>query len=313
VGTFVVVGVAMIVGLALFFGSGKLSRETITLVSFFDGDVSGLRVGAPVTFRGVEVGTVSEVLMTLPEDPRTGTTDVRIAVVFQVDLQRVRSVSPSQTRDLSEEAQFNEIVEAGLRVRIKTTNFLSGMKSLSLDLRPDVPDTRLQDADLQYWEVPTIPSTFTALEGKLEEMANKLAALPLDSMALNINGLVTDLRIAITSPEVPTLLDQANRTLESFEDTSEKLSSLLANLEGEVGPVVEGMDDTFAELRRVLQSVETTLAQVRADMGPDSPLSYRTLQLLEETSMMVQSIREFVEYLNANPSALIKGRSGGGE
>ena len=41
VGAFVVAGMAGIVGLALLFGSGRLSRETLTLVSFFEEDVTG--------------------------------------------------------------------------------------------------------------------------------------------------------------------------------------------------------------------------------------------------------------------------------
>jgi len=313
VGTFVVGGMAVIVGLALLFGSGRLSRETLTLVSFFDGDVSGLREAAPVTFRGVNVGQVSQVLLNLPEDPRAFTTDVRIAVVFEVDLERVRSVSPGESRDLADPVEFEEIIQAGLRVGMKTNNLMSGIKSLTLDLRPDVPDTRLQGVELPYWEVPTIPSPLVAVQVKLEEMANKLMDLPLDSIAVNINGMVTDLRRVINSEQVTDLGDQATRTLETLAVATEEMTTFISGLGDTVEPVVEGLDETFTEARNLMESMEATLAQIRADSGSESPLNYRTLQLLEETDLVLRSLRDFIDYLKANPSALIKGRSGGGE
>jgi len=313
VGAFVMAGMAGIVGLTLLFGSGRLSRETLTLVSFFEEDVTGLREGAAVAFRGVNVGSVSQVLLSLPEDPRTGTTDVRIAVIFEVDLERLRNVSPGQRRNVANPEEFEEIIQAGLRVGIKVNNFLAGIKSLVLDLRPDVPDTRLQGVELPYWEVPTMPSPLVAVRAKLEEMVNKFSDLPLDSIAANINGLVTDLRRTITSEEASKLRGQADRTLENLALAAEEIATFVSGLDDTVDPVAEGLNETFAKARELVESVEGTLAQIRAQTGPESPLNYRILQLLEETNLSLQSLREFIEYLNANPSALIKGRSGGGE
>jgi len=304
---------AAIIGLALLFGAGGLSRETLTLVSFFEDDVTGLREGAPVAFRGVNVGSVSQVLLSLPEDPRVGTTDVRIAVIYAVDLERLRNVSPGQRRDVANPEEFEEIIQAGLRVGIKVNNLLAGIKSLILDLRPDVPDTRLQGVELPYWEVPTMPSPLVAVQAKLEEMANKLMDLPLDSIARNINGLVTDLRTTINSEEVTGLSSQANTALESLALAADEIATFMSGLDDTVEPVAEGLDETFTKARAVMDSLEVTLGQLRAQTGPGSPLSYRTLQVLEEMDLVLQSLHDFIEYLKANPSALIKGRSGGGE
>ena len=266
-----------------------------------------------MTFRGVTVGAVSQVLLSLPEDPRAGTTDVRIAVIFDIDLERVRSVSRGESRNLADPVEFEEIIQAGLRVGMKTNNLLAGIKSLILDLRPDVPDNRLQGVELPYWEVPTIPNPLVAVQVKLEEMANKLMDLPLDSIAVNINGMVTDLRRVVNSEQVTGLGDQATRTLETLAVATEEMTTFISGLGDTVEPVVEGLDETFTEARNLMESMEATLAQIRADSGSESPLNYRTLQLLEETDLVLRSLRDFIDYLKANPSALIKGRSGGGE
>ena len=61
IGAFVIGAVALIVVAIVIFGSGKFFRERRTHVSFFDGSVRGLRIGAPVAFRGVTIGTVTNI------------------------------------------------------------------------------------------------------------------------------------------------------------------------------------------------------------------------------------------------------------
>ena len=46
----------MVVGV-VFFGGGKFLSETKTYVLYFDENIKGLNMGAPVNFRGTRVGT----------------------------------------------------------------------------------------------------------------------------------------------------------------------------------------------------------------------------------------------------------------
>ena len=62
IGAFVVGAVVFVVAGALLFGGGKFSQNKLPYVLFFDSSVEGLNVGAPVIFRGVQVGQVSVVL-----------------------------------------------------------------------------------------------------------------------------------------------------------------------------------------------------------------------------------------------------------
>jgi ABC-type transporter Mla subunit MlaD len=69
IGVFVPSAIASLVGAIVVIASGKLFKHTHTFVLFFRGGVEGLRVGAPVKFKGVEVGIVKEILLVLPNVP----------------------------------------------------------------------------------------------------------------------------------------------------------------------------------------------------------------------------------------------------
>jgi len=234
-------------------------------------------------------------------------------VTYDMDLLKLRAVSPGTHRDFTDPIQVEELIQAGLRVGMKTTNFLSGIKALEMDVRPDVPDTRLRGVNLPYPEVPTIPNRFEVVEARLEDMATNLAELPLDSIAWNLNTLLKDMSVVLNSVEGPALVQRVDETLLAFSDAAADLSVLLSTIDTTVTPAFRELDQTFAESRDLMSAVEATLAQLRTETGPESPLNYRTLRLLEEMELMMRSMRQFVDYLNANPSALIKGRTGGGE
>ena len=69
VGAFIISGLILAIAALLFFFGGRLMRNEITPVLFFEGSVSGLSVGSQVYFRGVPVGKVEKIqLMPNSED-----------------------------------------------------------------------------------------------------------------------------------------------------------------------------------------------------------------------------------------------------
>ena len=67
IGAFVVGAIALAVIGLLVFGSGQLFKNTTRIVCFFSGDTMGLNVGAPVKFKGVEVGSVTSIRIRITE------------------------------------------------------------------------------------------------------------------------------------------------------------------------------------------------------------------------------------------------------
>src|SRR5271167_5274817 len=92
VGGFVLgaIGFGVIALVAL--GSGRFFTGKSSYVLYFDRDVNGLRVGAPVKFRGVDIGTVDAILLSLSGlDQQSANTpaNVKIPVVIDIDSQKI--------------------------------------------------------------------------------------------------------------------------------------------------------------------------------------------------------------------------------
>src|SRR4029450_5040348 len=87
IGAFVLGAVALIVIAILVFGSGRLFRQTRSFVLYFDNSVNGLRIGAPVKVKGVEIGSVKDIRLLLLVGQ--GTAGDKIPVIIEIDLKKL--------------------------------------------------------------------------------------------------------------------------------------------------------------------------------------------------------------------------------
>jgi paraquat-inducible protein B len=63
IGAFVVGALTLLVIAVIALGSGQLFRHTREYVLYFDGSVNGLNIGAPIKLKGVEIGSVKNILL----------------------------------------------------------------------------------------------------------------------------------------------------------------------------------------------------------------------------------------------------------
>ena len=92
-----------------------------------------------------------------------------------------------------------------------------------------------------------------------------------------------------------------NQTAQSIRKTSDDLNR-------QVGPAAEDLRKTTASARAALEQAQVTLAAVRTVLGPGSPLDYQLTDTLEQTSDAARSLRQLTDYLQRDPSSVIRGR-----
>jgi paraquat-inducible protein B len=270
----------------LFKDLASVSEATYTektpYVAYFDGSVRGLQVGAPVEFRGIRIGSVTDVALEI----NRRTTSVRIPVTFQVEPQRVNvlDVTGAMVTESSDDpyAGMARLVERGLRAQLQSGSLLTGQLLVALDFHPDSPAAELRTKG-RYPEIPTVPSDLEQITQSVEQVLAKVAALPLDE-------LIADLR---------TTLKSANQTLSTAQ-------SLVGNLDGNVGPLLVSLKETS-------KAAEKTLVSADGFIGEQSEIRYDLSLLMQELTEAARSIRFLTDYLEQHPEALIRGKGGSEE
>jgi len=161
VGGFVIGAVLLATAAVAVFGGGRFFQETERHVAYFDETQIGLRLGAPVTFRGVQVGTVTKFWVRINPD----TLHFKVPVVFELQHDRFRGLS-----DLTAVSVLPQLIEQGLRAQLNQDSFVTGQQSILLDFFPGT-EARLVETELPYDQFPTVPSKAAQLEGSVREMA----------------------------------------------------------------------------------------------------------------------------------------------
>src|SRR3989442_1469151 len=88
IGAFVIGAVALTVVAVTVWGSGKLFRRQYPCVCYFPGSVNGLSAGAPVKFRGVQIGEVTDVRLLYAQARGAP----RVPVFLTIDNERMRGL-----------------------------------------------------------------------------------------------------------------------------------------------------------------------------------------------------------------------------
>ena len=143
IGVFVLSAIAILVGAVAVLGSGKLFKHTHTFVLFFRGGVEGLRVGAPVKFKGVELGVVREIFLVLPNAPEptaeVGTYgQLVIPVLIELNTDRITRLGARKV-DLDNPQTLPDLIMGGLRAQLAPESLLTGLRYVALDIRVDTP------------------------------------------------------------------------------------------------------------------------------------------------------------------------------
>ena len=341
IGVFVVGAVVLAVAAIVVFGSGKFFVKTELFVAYFQGSVKGLRIGAPVVFRGVKIGEVTQMqLYSIEKDM-----SVEIPVIFKVIPGSIHNIGPPVEND---KQQMDALIKMGLRAQMESQSFVTGQKMINIDFYPDTP-LRLLGAkgidlgeDIQ--EIPTI-QTFQ------QEIGKTIEEVPIGELANSLRNSLKGIESFVTSEELAKSLHYFKQTLKDARDlvrhADEKIDPLFANVEqtlkdaqavlrnvdSQIDPLAGSIKRTSDDARKLVNNVNQRVKPIQADLAKttkslrsaletaegaieemdgivseNSEFRYQLDIFLREITLMARSLRSFADYLERNPDALIRGK-----
>jgi paraquat-inducible protein B len=314
IGAFVVGAVALLVISVVAFGSGQLFRKTQQFVLYFDGSVNGLHMGAPVKFKGDEIGSVKDIKLEMG----LGNQVHDIPVIIEIDLKKVirRGVTIEKAMDPN---TIREFVTQGLRGQLQTESLVTGVLYVALDWFPETPLRFVQPAGahFQYEEIPTVPTELEQAHEALVRVVKKIDDIDfkrlIDSLAKTSDGVGQ--LVSVNSPALKSILqsmDQAMPQLRGAISDFRKLTTTadhnIENVSGDLHQTLTAAQSAIDQIAATMKEAQTTIVSVRATVDPNSPTIYELTKSLREVSGAASSLRLLADSLDHNPQAVVLGK-----
>jgi paraquat-inducible protein B len=237
-------------------------------IMLFDRSVRGLKKGAPVEYRGIQVGSVVDVSMDyLPERAAYRAQSNSIPVLIRVDPGRFRYGDTREAVEITQKLMHDR-VKMGMRAMLSTGNLLTGALYISVDYFDDLPEATIGQLGA-YETIPTISTGFEQIERQVTDLLTKL------------NGL-----------EVQPTLDETRKFMESAKTTLGNMDAVL-------------QEKVLFQLLESLNELVLEMDQMVGGYAPDSRL-YQTLQtVLEEIQQISENLEQYSDTLNSRPNSII--------
>src|SRR4029077_17034689 len=131
IGGFVVGALLLTIIGVLAFGGGQFLKPKAKGVIYFQGSLGGLDVGAPVTFRGVKIGTVTNIVIEYDIANQV----LHIPVYFELETDKFQVVSGQR----NPVKNIDALISRGLRGQLETLSMVTGQVSINFDFHPETP------------------------------------------------------------------------------------------------------------------------------------------------------------------------------
>lgn len=233
----------------------------------FKQSVRGLKVGAPIEFRGLDLGKVVDI------DLEFDAEDKSFFALVKGELYPLRFGAAYQSmvkRDPSAEqpgqALLEVMVKRGMRAQMRAANLLTGQQYVALEFYPNAePVTTARNATPMV--LPTIAGDFDRLQQQLSSIVAKIDTIPFE-------GIGNDLRTSLKS-----------------------VTKLVEGLDGKVAP----------QLGSMLKAARSSLGRIDTLLAPNSSMNDNIDRSLREISAAAKSLRALADYLQTHPTALLRG------
>ena len=315
VGVFVLGAIALIVAAVLFFGGGVLLEKRIPIVSFFRGSVAGLKVGAPVTFRGVPVGEVKSIgIRVNPDTSRS---------IIQVNMELLpETVAVYGAREPYEEKMVPGLVQRGLTAQLVQQSFVTGLLNVDLDFRPGVQASRLGERTA-VTEVPTVPSHLEAITRKLEAVDIAAVLEAAQRTLTSLNGILTSPELRQTIKQLPDLASELRQTLRTIDREVATLSGAgreaLARSSGALQKTLASVQTlavnldreaarTLTAIRGTFKGASTTVEGTNVLLDPRGRTVIQVQRAVDDLAATAAHLRDLAERVDRDPAILIRGR-----
>lgn len=246
--------------------------------------VRGLSVGAPVEFRGLQIGTVTDIDL----DADFENLDFTIPVRIELEPERLHLASPKGEQEAMD--RWQRLLDKGFRAQLETGSLLTGQLYVKLDLFEDAPPVKLA-----FYRglpvIPSIPSSSQEIMQGVSRFVKKLDQLPLAAIGKDLQNTMAGMDKLVNGPDLRDAVQSLGDILDELKTTTQTLNA-----------------DTVPRINTALAEMATVLRDLDGWVSADAPLKGDLRKTLEELAAAGRAISELADMLERHPEALIQGK-----
>lgn len=293
IGGFVLGALILIVVVFLVFGSGRYFKDTEKYVIYFRSSVNGLKLGAPVKLRGIELGQVNDITPLFDEEG-----NFYVQVIIETYGNVVKSVSRETEEVKSDPAkQLKILIERGFRAQLNVQSLVTGQLYIKVDYFPETP-LEFCGFNPKYLEIPSIPKPGEYLSENIEKTVENIKNIPLDDISASFISTLNGIDSLTHSTNFKNM--QENLSLALVE-----LKEVLQHIDQKLDPLSDSFFETSLAAKESFKRTDEVLNNIN-NIAQDN--RYILFSALREFSSASRAIKNLADYLERNPGALIYGK-----
>ncbi|PPI88760.1 paraquat-inducible protein B [Candidatus Pantoea edessiphila] len=235
-------------------------------ILFFSNSISGLKIGAPVEFRGIRIGTVLEIPFLKAIKKQKLNSNYLIPVLIRIEPNRfIKTLG----NNFNLEEYFLNNTKSTIYATIKNINIFSNLTYIDLDFYKDkeLNVTKIKKF-LGYRIIPTINNSFNDIQKRIIILIDKINQISFDNIIkesnLNlregkttiknlknlinkINDILQKPKINILSKDIHKTMDNLNIIIQELQPGSVLYSTIINN--------IQILNQVLNELRLILKTI----------------------------------------------------------
>lgn len=267
-----------------------VSTGAFQYVIYFDGSVRGLSPGAPVEFRGVQIGRVIDIKLVYDQASEF----VQVPVYIELQPERVRGL---RNGSVNEPRMIDSSIVAGLRAKLQTGNLLTGQLYIALDLYDDGVAGPLVTNNDGVTIMPSVPSDIDQVTEGVQQALAKINALPLQELIVNANDTVARAGALLQQFEQVALAAKIDSVIGSADTAIDQYARLAKGARQE-------LDNVSSQLQRFVTAAGDSMEGI----APDSPLYYNLLNTLRDVQAASRAVLAVSESVEKKPEEFLFGK-----
>ncbi len=307
-GLFVLSGIFLLVVCIALLGLRDSFVKKARLVSYMNDSVQGLNKGAAVKYKGVPVGTVTDLTIQIE--------DKLIRVEMSVE---ISSFANRKQRNLDTVVSFyrflDKEVKSGLRCTVEYSG-ITGMRYIEMNyVGSNPPSFRPEELERGIFYLPSASSRIADIVKLVTVSLEKISKVNFDGISMKIEESLGAMKSLLNDPKLRSSIDKLEKISSTLDKTSSEVAKVLT--EEKIQGLINNLNETIHTIDELGKMSKTILqgSKVPETTGAIRVASTSIMSLEEDLKITLQklngaidAVTQLANSLEEDPSSVLRGK-----